>query len=100
MSFKGVPFQFTATPWQHSGAGGWVFVALPEKMAKEIRTLFRDQEQGWGRLTATAKIGDTEWKSAIWFDTKRNTYLLPLKANVRKLENIDMTKKLKVMVWV
>lgn len=28
-------------------------------------------------------------KTAIWFDTKKNTYLLPIKADIRKNEGID-----------
>ncbi|XQP83673.1 MAG: DUF1905 domain-containing protein [Candidatus Pollutiaquabacter aromativorans] len=67
---KGIRYEFTAPLWQYAGAGGWHFVSLPKKMAKEIRSLLRSEEQGWGRLTATARIGKTEWKTAIWFDTK------------------------------
>lgn len=29
-------------------------------------------------------------KTAIWFDTKRNTYLLPIKAEIRNEECIDV----------
>lgn len=39
-------------------------------------------------LKATARIGNTEWQSAIWFDTKADVYLLPLKAELRKKEKI------------
>jgi hypothetical protein len=46
-----------------------------------------------GRLKATAQIGDSIWKTAIWFDTKLNTYLLPLKAAIRKKELIEIDKK-------
>lgn len=35
-------------------------------------------------MKATAKKGNTKWQTAIWFDTKQDTYLLPLKAIVRK----------------
>ncbi|MDD4087237.1 MAG: DUF1905 domain-containing protein, partial [Bacteroidales bacterium] len=41
-------------------------------------------EEGWGRLKATAEIGKSVWKTAIWFDTKHQTYILPLKAEIRK----------------
>ena len=33
-------------------------------------------------------IGNSEWKTAIWFDSKKKTYLLPIKAEIRKKEKI------------
>ena len=97
-----IPYSFKAAPWKYAGAGAWYFVSLPVKMAKEIRTALRQEEEGWGRLKATARIGNSEWKTAIWFDTKSNTYLLPLKAEIRKKEQLDEGKTVKVvvMLWV
>lgn len=95
-----IPYTFTSVPWQYQSAGGWYFISLPEEISKEIRENLRWQEEGWGRLKATAQIGQTEWKTAIWFDTKMNTYLLPLKADVRKKESIEAGKGMEVVVWV
>lgn len=88
MDTKGIKFEFNALPWQHIGPANWVFLSLPKNIAKEIRDNLKNEEEGWGRLKATAKIGDTEWKTAIWFDTKKNTYLLPLKADIRKKKTL------------
>ncbi|HET9056519.1 MAG TPA: DUF1905 domain-containing protein [Chitinophagaceae bacterium] len=96
----GIKYEFKANPWQYVGPSSWVFISLPIGMAKEIRDNLKNEEEGWGRLKATAKVGNTEWKTAIWFDTKRNTYLLPLKAEVRKKENIEINKNLKVTLWI
>ena len=68
--------------------------------AREIRGLLKSEEEGWGRLKAKAQIGDSEWDTAIWFDTKMNTYLLPLKAGIRKKENIEAGRKLEIAVWI
>ena len=100
MKMKGIKYQFTAKPWQYKGTGGWHFVSLPHEMAKEIRHALRSEEQGWGRLTATAKIGNSEWKTAIWFDTKANTYLLPLKSEIRKKEMLEVGKNTEAVVWI
>jgi hypothetical protein len=51
-------------------------------------------------LKAIAKIGNSEWKTAIWFDTKMNTYLLPLKAEIRKLENLTINKDVETILWI
>lgn len=95
-----IQYEFTAPLWQQPSTGGWHFVSLPEATSSEIRTLLRAEEEGWGRLKATAKIGTTEWKTAIWFDTKRNTYLLPIKATIRAKEDLALGKETTVIVWV
>lgn len=95
-----IKYEFTAITWQHNAPGGWYFVSLPIAMSKEIRNLLQSQEEGWGRLKAVAQIGTTEWKTAIWFDSKKETYLLPLKAEIRKKENIEADKPIDVVIWV
>ena len=57
-------------------------------MAAEIRLDNQGFEEGWGRLRVTAKIGELKWKTAIWYDTKLDTYLLPLKTEIRKKGNL------------
>jgi hypothetical protein len=78
-----IKYHFTATLWKHSGVGGWHFVSVPHDLAQEIRTHLHWQEEGWGRLKVTAVIDSLRWPTAIWFDTKSNTYLLPIKAAIR-----------------
>ncbi len=92
MSIKAVKYEFTAEPWQYAASGGWHFVSLPKHFSEEIRNTFKKEEEGWGRLKATAKIGNSEWKTAIWFDTKRSTYSLPLKAEIQKKKNCRLEK--------
>jgi hypothetical protein len=53
-------------------------------MSKEIRNYSQNEEEAWGRLKVTAKIGDSKWETAIWFDTKADAYLLPLKPEIQK----------------
>ena len=86
--------------WQYTGQGAWHFISLPEDIAKEIRDFLKSEEAGWGRLNATAKIGQIEWKTAIWFDTKKNTYLLPVKADIRRKEKIQAGDTVDVTVWL
>jgi len=93
-----IKYTFTSPPWQHSSPGGWHFISLPKKLAKEIRSTLKSEEEGWGRLRAMAKIGNSEWKTAIWFDTKMGTYLLPLKAAIRKKEAITSGQRILVEI--
>ena len=94
-----IKYEFTAKTWQYLALNGWYFVSLPTEISTEIRENLKWQEEGWGRLKATAKIGNSQWETAIWFDTKHKTYLLPLKADIRKKENIETDKDIKTIVW-
>jgi hypothetical protein len=100
MLSKGTKYTFSAKPWLYIGPSAWHFISLAPDISKEIRSALKSEEEGWGRLKATVKIGKTEWKTSIWFDTKQNAYLLPLKAEVRKKEKIEIDKMIKVTVWV
>ena len=94
-----VRFEFNATIWQYSSPkGGWFFVSLPAKISAEIRENFQWQEEGWGRLKSTARINAAEWETAIWFDTKLKTYLLPLKAEIRKSNSLEIGQNVKVEI--
>ena len=95
-----IPFEFSASCWKYSGKGSWFFISLPSDLSVEIRELFGQEEQGWGRLSAEAQIGDTTWPTAIWFDTKKQEYLLPLKAEIRRKENISEGDELEVTIRV
>lgn len=96
-----IEYQFNATIWQYSLVkGGWFFVSLPVEISKEIRDNLKWQEEGWGRLKTTAKINCTEWETAIWFDTKLKTYLLPLKAEIRRKEKLKTDKNLSILILI
>lgn len=78
-----INYEFSGILWKDS-PGGWVFISIPKNISKEIRENLQWQEEGWGRMKATAIIKEIKWDTAIWFDTKMNTYLLPVKSEIRK----------------
>ena len=95
-----IKYEFSGKPWQHNATNGWYFISLPIEIAEEIRNALKSEEEGWGRLKTLAKIGVSEWKTAIWFDTKMKTYLLPLKAEIRRRENIGIGDEIGVSIWL
>lgn len=103
MKNNGTKYEFSTKAYQYSSTAemcGWTFVSLPKEISKKIRDNFKCLEEGWGRMKVTASIGNSVWQTAIWFDTKQDTYLLPLKAEIRKKENIILDKKIKIIIWV
>lgn len=89
-------YSFRTKVWKYKGHAEWYFVTLPKALSKKIRTKHGISEEGWGRLTTTATIGKSKWKTAIWYDTKAQGYLLPLKAAVRKKEKIEIDCKINI----
>lgn len=77
---------FKARIWLWEGKAAWHFVTLPKKESARIKTVFGAMKRGWGSLPVFATLGKTRWKSSIFPDSKRGAYLLPVKAEVRKLE--------------
>ena len=49
-------------------------------------------------MKAKAKIRETLWDTASWYDTKLNTYILPLKADIRKKEKIEIGDILEIEI--
>ena len=81
-------YHFQAQVWRSEGKGGWYFVTLPTEISDEIRDKFKEYEEGWGRLQCQAMIKNQIWKTAIWFDTKKKSFLLPIKSEIRKKQGI------------
>jgi hypothetical protein len=94
-----ITYTFTSELWLSPGKGGWWFVSLPVGMSEEIRSTMQRLEGGWGRLHVSAQVGDTTWRTAIWYDTKRRTYLLPIKADVRRQEGLGSGQLIHVKLW-
>jgi hypothetical protein len=67
---------------------GWHFINLPKGKSSEITLVFGERSRGFGSLPVDVTIGKTTWKTSIFPDKKSGTYVLPLKAPVRKKEDI------------
>lgn len=94
-----IVYEFEAILWQYEGPGGWFFVSLPPKLSVKIRSQFKTEERGWGRLNVSAEINFIRWDTSIWYDTKRETYLLPMKAEIRKKGYFKLNQKMKVCLF-
>ena len=86
---NGKEFKMKAKVWLYPGMAGWHFITLPKKESDLIKEMFGSLQLGWGSLPVKATIGQTSWKTSIFRDKKAEAYLLPLKTEVRKKENIS-----------
>jgi len=77
-------FTFTSKIVVYPGAAAWHFLPIPRKEGAEIKEKFGKRARGWGSLPVTVTIGKLKWDTSIFPDKKSGTYLLPLKAQIRK----------------
>lgn len=88
MRYTGAVFAFAAAVFEHEGQGSWHFLALPEPVADEIEASFGHRAAGFGSLRVEVAIGSTRWRTSVFPDRKRGTYVLPVKRAVRTAEGI------------
>jgi hypothetical protein len=65
----------------------WCFATLPQDAADEIRAT--QERRGFGSIPVRAAIGATAWETSVFPDRQSGSFLLPVKAAVRRAENID-----------
>ena len=75
--------------WLYPGLAAWHFVNVSKKASKEIKDgyLFIGK-RGFGSVPVIVTIGNTSWKTSIFPSKELGLYILPLKKEVRKAENI------------
>ena len=83
-------FTFTAELWEWTGKGSWVFVTLPEELSADIKHFTRHMTRGFRSVRVDVTVGETNWKTSLFPDSKRGAYLLPIKKAVRAAENISI----------
>ncbi len=76
-------FTFTADLWRYPGNGGWHFITLPQPVAQEIDFYYLHEKKGWGSLRVEIHCREVVWETSIFTDKKSNSYLLPVKKDVR-----------------
>jgi hypothetical protein len=82
-----IEHRFKAKLWVYQGKGAWHFVTLPKEAADEIR-FHNPLARGFMPIACEATIGKTSWKTSVFPDSKSGSYLLAVKADVRKAEKI------------
>ncbi len=84
-------FSFSAKCWLwQAEKAAWHFVSLPKEKSEEIKFFnenMSSKKRGWGAVKVLASVGETAWSTSI-FPQKEGVYILPIKAGVRKAENI------------
>lgn len=67
----------------------WHFVPITKKIGIEIKKLSSSTRRGFGSVPVEVTVGKTVWKTSIFPSKFSGSYILPLKASVRKAEDIQ-----------
>jgi hypothetical protein len=90
--------EFSDKIWFWKGPAPWYFVTVPASQSHDLKAISGFVTYGWGVIPVQARIGKTEWMTSLF--PKDGRYLVPVKASVRKAENLEegdtVTVQLKV----
>ena len=87
-------FQVAGKVIEWRGPSPFYFVEINSKISAEIQSESKEFSYGWGVIPVTAKIGSTDFTTAII--PKDGKYLFPLKDLVRKRENLEIDSKVSI----
>ena len=89
---------FNAKLWVWPGEkAAWRFVTVPKAESERVKKKIKIK-RGFGSVRVNAKIGKTSWNTSIFPDSKSATYLLPVKASVRRAEGIEDGEAIQVLL--
>jgi Domain of unknown function (DUF1905) len=93
-----VRFSFQAEVIYWRGPSPYFFVAIPPPEAMELRPVARAVSYGWGMIPVEARIGDVGFTTSLF--PKDETYLLPVKAAVRRAAGVTASDTIRVEMTV
>ena len=83
-------FHFRGDLWEYTSPspGSWHFVTIPGGLADDIIGA-AGQRNSFGSIRVEATIGATTWRTSLFPDKARGSLLLPVKKQVRSIEDIS-----------
>jgi hypothetical protein len=82
-----VELEFSGEVWEWRGPAPFFFVTVPEEESRRLHAASPGVTYGWGMVPVRARIGGTEWYTALF--PKDGRYVVPLKVAVRRAEQVD-----------
>ncbi|NUR95515.1 MAG: DUF1905 domain-containing protein [Kribbellaceae bacterium] len=79
--------EFAGEIWYWRGPAPWYFITVPEEECGYFEAEAGQVSYGWGMTPVTAEIGGSVWETSMF--PKDGRYILPVKAAVRRAEDLD-----------
>ena len=95
-------YRTRARLWRWAGGkASWYFMTLPAAVSREIKLVDAGPRRvGFGALRVEATIGGSTWQTSIFPSAPLKSYLLPVKAAVRKAEKLAEGKAVALQIVV
>ena len=81
-------YNIRAKVWIYPGDVAWHFIFVPKADSLQIKKDYYLLKRGWGSFPINATIGKTSWNTSIFPHSEYGTYILLLKKEIRKKEDI------------
>jgi hypothetical protein len=81
-------YRLKAKVWLYPGDAAWHFVNVDKTASAAIKKSIGRNARGFGSVPVSVLIGKTTWETLIFPDKRSGTYLLPLKAEVRRKKGL------------
>ena len=91
-------FTFSGELIYWRGPAPFHFIRVPEAECELIRDAAGFVSYGWGMIPVTARIGGVSWRTSMW--PKDGGYLLPVKAEVRRRMDLQVSDETVVEIQV
>jgi hypothetical protein len=79
--------EFNGKIWFWRGPAPWYYVTVPVKQSRDLKAIVGFVTYGWGMIPVDVQIGKTRWTTSLF--PKDGHYIVPIKASVRKAENLE-----------
>ena len=90
--------EFTGKIWFWKGPAPWYFVTVPVEQCEDLKAISGAVTYGWGMIPVVAWIGATRWETSLF--PKDGRYIVPIKARIRKAENLEEGDEITVQLEV
>ena len=90
--------EFNSEIWFWKGPAPWFFVTVPAEQSSDLKAISEFVTYGWGVIPVHVRIGKTEFQTSLF--PKDGLYIVPIKASVRKAENLEEGGKVIVRLEV
>ena len=90
--------EFSGDVWFWRGPSPFHFVTVPPAQSELIADLSASVTYGWGMIPCEVILGDTRWTTSLW--PKDGAYIVPLKADVRRAEGVEVGDDVDLIVTV
>ncbi len=73
---------------KYPGFAAWFFVPVTKDLSEKIKSKNQEKKKGFGSLRVKVQLGKSIWETSIFPDSRSVCYLLPLKKEIRKKEDL------------